>query len=401
MQGIHIHIMERGDKGGEVEKMKVENGSQSELLVPYEFIARFFPSEFISSLKEDSDLHRLLVDDNPKHDIWRKELNDCLELAYRYDLVNADLESRLKKGDRESWQATMNELRVAKILEGLFGVGCLLWRPKGRGKKVGEFQLIKTYEPIFIEVKTIFPRDLEKLEQRIIDKLMRYAEQVSIPIFLNVIIENVGSTESFSGIKFKDYLKSELPKLGSTELEKESIKLPDYHDKKTGLYLKIETLAIKPKKEEKNCHIGIIGGGVKTIVNEQYIKHSLSKAYTQLPTTGQPCLIIICPSTAFPLDEDDMLNALLGNLAVRYYFSNVKMAKKPETFRKPDGFFQIRRNRRVSAVGLYKGRNIEKPLEIYHNPVGANPIPDSTFMDMKEGVRQLVKANNQEMKWIN
>jgi hypothetical protein len=277
----------------------------------------------------------------------------------------------------------------------------LLWRPKGHGKKVGEFQLIKTHEPIFIEVKTIFPRDLEKLEQRIIEKLMRYAEQVSIPIFLNVSIENVGSTESFSGKKFKDYLKSELPKLGSIELEKGSVKLPDYQDKMTGLHLKIETLAIKPKKEEKNCHIGIIGGGVKTIINEQYIKHSLGKAYTQLPTTGQPCLIIICPSTAFPLDEDDMLNALLGNLAVRYYFSNVKMAKKPETFRKPDGFFQIRRNRRVSAVGLYKGRNIEKPLEIYHNPVGANPIPDSTFMDMKEGVRQLVKANNQEMKWID
>lgn len=373
----------------------------SDLSKPYKYIIRFFPSEFISSLEEESALYRLFTDNNPRTDAWREELNDCLELAYRYDLVNADLEARLKKGERESWQATMNELRVAKILEGLFGVDCLLWRPKGRGKKVGEFQLIKTYKPIFIEVKTIFPRDLEKLEQRIIDKLMRYAEQVTIPIFLSVIIENTGSTESFSGMKFKHYLKSELLKLVSTELEKGSIKLPDYHDTKTGLYLKIETLAIKPKKEEMNCHIGIIGGGVKTIVNEQYIKHSLSKAYTQLPTTGQPCLIIICPSTQFPLDEEDMLNALLGNLAMRYYFSNAKLAKKPETFRKPDGFFQPRRNRKVSAVGLYKGRNTEKPLEIYHNPVGLNPIPESTFMKIKEGVRQLVKATDTEMKWID
>jgi len=373
----------------------------SDLLKPYKYIIRFFPSEFISSLEEESDLYRLFTNDNPKTDTWREELNDCLELAYRYDLVDADLEARLKKGDRESWQATMNELRVAKLLENIFGIDSLSWHPKGQKRKVGEFELVKVDKPIFTEIKTVFPREMEKLEQRIIEKLSRYAEQVPIPSFLSVHIERPGTTESFSGRRFKDFLKRELSLINPDDLVQKDIKLPDYDDNSTGLHIAIETLAITPKKEEKNCHIGVIGGGVKTLRNEEYIKHSLRKAYEQLPRGEQPCLVIICPSTAFPIDEDDMLNALLGNLAVRYYFSNTKLAKKPEAFRKPDGFFQLRRNRRVSAVGLYKGRNVEKPLEIYHNPASTNPITQSVFMNMKEGVRQLVKANNQEMKWIN
>ena len=96
--------------------------------------------------------------------------------------------------------------------------------------------------------------------------------------------------------------------------------------------------------------------------------------------------------------KEHMLNALLGHLAVRYYWQTGEPIKEPETIRKPDGFFPPHRNRKVSAVGLYKGRNIENPLEIYHNPCTTNPIPDLVFM--RKGIRQLIKATNTEMKWI-
>jgi hypothetical protein len=129
-------------------------------------------------------------------------------------------------------------------------------------------------------------------------------------------------------------------------------------------------------------------------------KHSLAKAYEQIPRGVQPCLVIICPSTSFPIDEDDMLNALLGHLAVRLYLKQDKPIKTPETFRRADGFFHPRRNRKISAVGLYRGRSGEKRLEIYHNPYTINPIPARLFMNVKEGIRQLVRASNIEMEWL-
>ena len=392
-------LKERGDRGGEVEMT-------SSIIENYEYLKKLFPPEFIDSLPEGNFLHRLLLEQHPSFDIWRKQINDCLELAYRYNLVNADFKGRITKGDWESWEATMNELKVARFIESTLGIGCLGWHPEGKEERVGEFELTlnNINTPIFIEIKTIFPRDLERLEQKIIDKLRRYAEQVSIPMFLSVIIESVGSTESFSGIKFKDYLKSALPRLVTTELEKGSIKLPDYHDKKTGLYLKIETLAIKPKKEEKNCHIGVIGGGAKFIKNEVHIHHSLYKAYAQLPVEKQPCLVILCSSTAFLINKHIMLNALLGTLALRVYQSIDRTTKvpEPESFRKSDGFFQSRRNRKLSAVGLYKEKlaetGMEVDMDIYHNPFSNKPLNMVLFKD--KGVRQLVRKNETEMEWV-
>ncbi len=375
----------------------------SSTLENYKYINKFFPVDFIVSLVEDNFLYRLLVDEAPRADVWRQDIDDCLELAYRYNLVDADLEARLMKGDRESWQATINELVVAKLMEKIFKIGCLRWHPQGRKKKVGEFELVLNEKDIiiFVEIKTVFPREMEKLEQRIIEKLSHYAEQVHIPSFLNVHIQMPGISESFSGKKFKNYLTQEISQLNSDDSGQNSFKLPDYKDNSTGLHLKIETLQIAIRREDTNCHIGIIGGEARTLENEEYIKHSLRKAYEQLPSGGQPCLVVICPSTAFPIDEDDMLIALLGHLAVRFYRRNGEPITKPATIRMPDGFFQPRRYRKISAVGLYKGRNIDKPLEIYHNPFGANPIPDSSFINIKAGVRQLAKVSNTEMTWLD
>lgn len=376
----------------------------SAILENYKYLNKFFPVDFIESLTEDNRSYRFLIDKDSRADAWRQEIDDCLELAYRYNLVDANLEARLKKGDRESWHATINELRVAKTLEAFFGIDCLLWHPKGRGKKVGEFALVKTEELIFVEVKTVFPRDLERLEERIIEKLSSFAEQVPITSFLSAHITSPGTSESFSGKKFKNFLTRELSAINPDDLKQKSIKLPDYKDDNTGLHLEIETLPIRPKKEEVASHIGVIGGEARFVGNKEYIKHSLTKAYEQLPKGKQPGLVILCPSTAFVIDEDDMLNALLGSLAVRFYQSTGKKTKvpEPETFRKPDGFYHPRRHRQLSATGLYQEgffkNDIEQGLEIYHNPCALNSLSESLFKG--KGVRQLVKKNDQEMEWI-
>ena len=378
------------------------------ILDNYKYLNSFFPADFIGSVTEDNLSYRFLVDKDPRANAWRKEIDDCLELAYRYNLVDADLEARLKKGDRESWVAAINELRVAKTFEVFFGVGCLRWHPKGHEKKVGEFELVlsKTDKPVFIEVKTVFPRDLERLEERIMQKLSSLAEQVPIASFLSVHITSPGTSESFSGRKFKDFLARELSAINPDDLGHKSIKLPDYKDDNTGMHLEIEAMRIRPKRKETASHIGAIGGEARSLANEEYIKHSLEKAYEQLPRKKQPCLVVVCPSTAFPIDEDDMLNALIGKLAVRVYHSTDKNTKvpEPETFRQLGGFFCHRhhQHRQLSATGLYlegySKNDIKQGFEIYHNPFASNPLSQSIFEGKAD--RQLVKKNDQEMEWI-
>jgi hypothetical protein len=370
----------------------------------YKYLNKFFPADFIESLTEDNLSYRFLVDEDPRANVWRQEIDDCLELAYRYKLVDADLEGRLKKGDGETFEAAINELRVAKTFESFFGAGCLQWHPKGHGEKVGEFVLVNTKEKIFVEVKTIFHRDLERLEERVIEKLRGLAEQVPIASFLSVRVTSPGTVESFSGRKFKTFLARELSEINPDDLGNKSIKFPDYIDDNTGLHIQIETLQITPNKEDVASHIGTIGGEARHISNEEYIKHSLGKAYEQLPRKKQPCLVILFPSTAFPTDEDDMLNALLGSLSYHVYLSTGKQGKvpEPEPFRKLDGFYHPQRNRQLSATGLYLAgyiiNGIKQGLEIYHNPFALNPLSQSLFKGKE--VRQLVKKNGQEMEWI-
>ncbi len=372
-------------------------------LEPFEHLKRLFPPDFVGTISEENFLYRLLVEEEPVLNVWREHIDNCLELASRYGILSVDLEARLRKGDWESWQANINELKAAKVLEELLSVNCLSWHPHGRGNKVGEFEINIVEPPIFVEVKTIFPRDLESLEEHVKDKLMRYAEQVPIPVFLSVLVESAGVSESFSGKKFKAYLTKTLSKLNTETLTEESIKLPNYLDNDTGMHLIIETIPITPEETENNCHIGMISGGARRLLNETYIKHSLYKAYRQLPGK-QPCLVILCSSTGFPIESHAMLNALLGTLAYRIYrhSSSAEKVPEPEPFRNPDGFFQATRNRKLSAVGLYTEKlfdtTMEINFEIYHNPFATNPIPISIFRN--RGARQLIKVSDSEMGWV-
>jgi hypothetical protein len=366
----------------------------------------FFPPDFAASLEEESFLHRLLRAQDLRAKIWRQHVNDCLELALRYKLEGPDLEARLRKGDQEAFSATINELTCAKFLEGLFGIDSLHWHPQGRKGKVGEFELVSSSlsKPIFVEVKTIVSRELERMEERVMDKLRQYAEEVAVPCFLHVTVKKPGDSEDFSGKRFKGFLRQELSKLNIEDTEK-SHKLPDYSDDKTGLYLEIETLSIPGKSRLQSCHIGIIGGEARFIKDEDYIHHSLQKAYEKLREEQQPCLVLLCSSTEFSIDEDAVLNALLGTLAVRYQLITgvAVSASEPETIRQPNGFYQSRRNRKLSATGIYQENfteeGIESELEIYHNPWAASPLDYSIFEG--KGVRQLIKVEEGRMEWRN
>jgi len=347
-------------------------------------------------------LYRLLCEQHPDAEVWRSHVNDCLELAIRYELKDADLDSRLIGGDRDTFEAAINELKCARCLEDIFGKSSLRWHPQGSEGRIGEFEIVSDgmAKPIFVEVKTISPRAEERLEWRVRGKLRRYAKQVALPFMLSVHIEEVGKAEDFSGKRFKSFLEAELAKIGSVKA-----RLPDYMDDKTGLHLEIDVSPISQKKPLRSCYIGIIGGNLKCLGTDEYVKHSLKKAYRQHPTVNQPYLVMLCHSTQFPIDEDDMMNALFGTLAYSYprFAGTPPVGAREGPIRLPDGFFRPRRNRCLSAAAVYGEKFTEKAVqgdfEIYHNPWALNPLESIVF----EGkcVRQFVRIDDKEMGWRN
>ncbi|MBA7637456.1 hypothetical protein ES703_45101 [subsurface metagenome] len=355
---------------------------------------RFFPPDFIASLSEESFLYRLLVEQSPKGDVWRKHIDDCLELAYRYNLVDSDLEARLKKDDWESWQATSNELGVAKFLESILGFNSLQWHPEGQKGKIGEFNigLVNLDKPIFVEVKTIFPRELENLENRVFQKIRRCVERVQLPFSLSVQLRDPGKTENFSTTKLRHYLKEELGK---------PLPLLDYRDNATGFHLKITAY---PTTGRDNCHLQSCTYNVRFMNSAPYIHHSLNKAYRKL-RKDQPNFVVLCPYPNYLVEEEDKLNALLGTLVYTFTLQSDSSTRGGGSARLSDGFFQPRRNRKLSAVGFYTqtfGNSVvHANLEVYHNHFSRRPIDYSTFKS--KGVRQLVKKNNkerEEWEWI-
>ncbi len=377
----------------------------SNTLAEFKYLQKLFPADFVTALVKGNFLYALLCETGTKATLWRKHIDDCLELAYRYSLVDADLETRMKTDDWEFWQSAVNELIVAKYLESVSGRDSLHWHPQGRKRKVGEFKVVQDNAgPLFVEVKTIFPRELEALEGRIRLKLSRFAEQVPIPALLSLRILEVGKSENMSGKRFKTFLNKQLSAVRISENRKEPVQVENYKDDVTGLVLKVEILPISPDGLT-HCRIGAIGGKARFSANDEYIKHSLRGAYEQRPSGTQPYLVILCSPIEIGIDEHDVLNALLGKLAFRVYLAKGAGVDLPpsEPFRKPNGFYNPQRNRRLSATGLYSeqwhGDCFEQRLEIYHNPFARYPLDESLFRS--NSVRQLVKKNDEEMQWID
>lgn len=101
-----------------------------------------------------------LFNEDPYYDKLRRDIDECCEIAIRYDLV-VDEERGLLKGGRRIYQDdTLYELRVARLFENYFGKGCLKWDPRSQTGKIGDF-LLNINNPdgtqcsIFTEVKTI------------------------------------------------------------------------------------------------------------------------------------------------------------------------------------------------------------------------------------------------------
>ena len=134
-------------KGWEVERER--RRIMSKYMEPFSNLRRLFrPSPTSRNFNN-------LFDPDPYYDAFRKNIEACCEIAFRYDIV-ADEESGRLLGGRNIYQnSTLMELRVASLFENYFGRGCLKWDPPTRSGKIGEFILNIADLHIFTEVKTI------------------------------------------------------------------------------------------------------------------------------------------------------------------------------------------------------------------------------------------------------
>ena len=122
---------------------------------PYSNLKRLFRQE---QQQYNPSLYNAIFNPHPYYDMLRGDIDECCEIALRYDLV-VDEKRGLLTGGRNIYQDSfLNEFRVARLFERYFGKGRLNWDPPGAGASVGEFLLSTENTPeqpgIFVEVKT-------------------------------------------------------------------------------------------------------------------------------------------------------------------------------------------------------------------------------------------------------
>ena len=119
---------------------------------PYTYLKTLFNQ---NDRRRNKKLYDALFNPDPYYNLLRKEIDECCEIAIRYNLV-VDKEAGLLIGGRRIYEDSfLNEFRVARLFENYFGKECLKWDPLGKGEKLGEFLLkINNAQSIFVEVKT-------------------------------------------------------------------------------------------------------------------------------------------------------------------------------------------------------------------------------------------------------
>lgn len=133
--------------------------------------------------------------------------------------------------------------------------------------------------------------------------------------------------------------------------------------------------------------------------NSKNVRKKITKKILKLPkeTTN----VIIIGTTIFPINAETIEDTLLGDSVVRINTEDFSISE----FRKRNGIFSLRKNRRVSAAIYYRRTfRDEKFVDekiVYHHPLPYKAIPFEFFVE--EGVKQLVPVEKETeilMEWI-
>jgi len=331
-------------------------------------IDRIYPSDFRGGLDPAvSDvcqyLYRVFVDTDEWSMMQQRRLEGLLQLANRHGQLAPDAVRRLTSPAPDQFWGKLNEFAIANIFE---SKGLKLeFSPPGRKRREGEF-LVFLSEPVFVEVKTMFPRALERGEERHLGRLCRAAGRVDYPAWVEIEIVKPPVTD-FQTRRFADFLGRVLPDMApSTE---RAARVP-YQDPNSGLEASITVMARLPAGPvEASPSVG-----PKWLRNDEYIRRSLQTASHQLPP-DMACMVVLCDKLEFPARPRDFYNALYGTLG---YLWNGGTQRSIGAARRADGFLSPGGHRRVSVVAqldeLGESQNPCSELVLYHNPWARRPL---------------------------
>ena len=293
------------------------------------------------------------------------QLDQCLELAYRKNIVNNDVRSRLVSRE---FEATFAELKVAKLVESLGNN--IEFYPPGRNGKVLEFKAIGRRSRCFVEVKSLGDSEKEKRELDVLFKLHEVAASARLPYRIQFV--DYSTDKEFRKRDLARWIKSTI-----SEMEKNNQKNGRFvFDRGFKVTMDIEALRTANMKKDISGIPPILFVTEKdeTIWLCSRISSAVHDAVRQLDKIQIPCLVVINSPGGHGLFDEELQGTLYGR---RYADVSFPLPDKM------GAVFPASQNTRVSAVGIYstgtgKGA-LREELEIYHNPHADVQIDMSMF----------------------
>lgn len=348
-----------------------------------------------------SDWRRWMFFESPRAGDIRGCVARLLEFAENQGILDAEMLARLKSEDYDQFRSATHELAIGEFL---LSIGDIDWHPPGRDSHIGEFRLLpKSYEPIFIEVKTIFESTEERRRDKNWDTLREVVHKIPSPFMISV--EFIKLECDVVPRHFRPWVERQITNL-KMELTKEGqqkgLIFKDRAENGNKIEVAVEFTRLYDNDLPTRCDH--TSGGFRNL-HERVIK-VIDGALNQLPD-NQPTLVVIASTEWVGLDESSMMAAMFSLPKVTY-----RLYTEPATGKQQkdsdssihynlQGVVQEVIRKRLSAVGVWHHKWAQAPsgsLDIYHNPLGARQIPYEVLE--LSNVCQLIPKGDGIMEWV-
>lgn len=323
---------------------------------------------YLAKQKRDLDnelLHWLVSTNNFHHSIatrFFEEIEQMLHLLQPICDFNL-LKEKMRQWKTESFESIITELEfAAEYLQKGYEIKL---EPNLPNNRKGDFLAIKNSQTIFFEIKTIF-QETAKEDQYVINELVDRFDRIEQPYFFNIDIKKGCKRRHIVGITKN--IKNKLKKINDNSKLPISFTLNDDNQE----LIKVKIISKNPTGTKGGIGGFVFGGGIKGDWKD--LRQKIVAGISQLHPKHAG-VIVIKPHGLQTL-EYDMENALWGDLAVY-------ITRTARPFRRRNGIFALKKNKRLSAVVFYKkeidGPEFFRKKIVYHNPFANNKLPLSLF----------------------
>lgn len=358
-------------------------------------------SDIVLEDLQPSDWRHWMFLESPRAEDIRGCMTRLLEYADSQSVLDTEMLSRLKSKEHDQFLSAIHELAIGEFLS---SIGNINWHPAGRDSHIGEFNLLtKDYEPIFIEVKTIFESTEERRRDRNWDTIKEVVHQISSPFMINV--EFIKLECDVVPRRFRPWIEQQI-----IDLKKELIKqgqqkeviFKDKSKNSSSVEVIVQFTKMYDKDLPTRCDHSFGGFGN---LHERVIA-VIDGALNQLPD-NQPTLVIIASKEWVGLDESSMIAAMfsLPKVTYRLYTEPPKVEQQKDTDSSIhydlQGIVQPKIRKRLSAVGVWHQkwtRESSGSLDVYHNPLAVKQIPFTVLAT--SNLCQLIPKSEGIMEWV-